>query len=127
MPVRLPEPCVRRIKRNLGRQIVFSIIAVILVLGACNIGLLAQKSEKSSRVVLTSVKPEYPAALQRLQVGGLVRLTVTVLASGTVSKVQVRGGNPILAECAVAAVMKWKYAPAPAETNEEVSLSFTPR
>ncbi len=126
MPVRQPEPRVRRIKRNLGRRIIFS-IAVILVLGACTTGLLAQKSEKSSRVVLTSVKPEYPAALQRLQVGGLVRLTVTVLASGTVSKVQVRGGNPILAECAVAAVMKWKYAPAPAETNEEVSLSFTSR
>lgn len=88
--------------------------------------LLAQKGEKSSRAVLTTVKPEYPAALQRLQVGGLVRLVATVLPSGTVSKVQVRGGNPILAECAVAAVMKWKYAPGPAETNEEIALSFTP-
>jgi TonB family protein len=101
-------------------------MALIFILTACCASVLAQKAEKSSRSVLTTIKPEYPSALQRLQVGGLVRLTATVLPSGTVSKVQVRGGNPILAECAVAAVMKWKYAPGPAETNEEVSLSFTP-
>jgi len=84
-------------------------------------------AQKSARAVLTRVKPEYPEALQRVQVGGLVRLSVTVLPGGTVSKIQVRGGNPILAESAVTAVMKWKFAPAPAETTEEISLSFSPR
>src|SRR5262249_14144938 len=82
--------------------------------------LSAQKSEKSGRKVISSVKPEYPAALQHAQIGGLVRLTATVQANGNVAKVEIRGGNPILAESAVAAVMKWKYAPAGSETNEEI-------
>lgn len=82
--------------------------------------------EKSSRKILVTVKPEYPTALQHAQIGGLVRLTATVLPNGTVSKVQIRGGNPVLAESASVAVMKWKYAPAPTETNEEVSISFSP-
>jgi TonB family protein len=88
--------------------------------------LLAQKAQKAARPVITTVKPDYPAALQHAKIGGLVRLSATVLPNATVSKVQIRGGNPILADCASAAVMKWKYAPAPTETNEEISLSFSP-
>jgi TonB family protein len=91
--------------------------------------LLAQTTtpEESGRKLITTVKPEYPAALQHAQIGGLVRLSATVLANGTVSKVQIRGGNPVLAESAVNAVMKWRYAPGPATTNEEVTVKFTPR
>jgi len=127
MPFRLPAPCLRRVKRNLGRVIAFSILGVIFVLTASSTRMLAQKSDKPARTVLSRVKPEYPEALQRVQVGGLVRLSATVLPSGTVSKVQVRGGNPILAESAVTAVMKWKFVPSAAETTEEISLSFSPR
>jgi TonB family protein len=87
---------------------------------------LAQKASKSDRKVLVTTTPDYPLILQHAQVGGLVRLKATVLASGTVSKVEIMGGNPILAENAVAAVMKWKFAPAPSQTVEDVALSFTP-
>lgn len=76
--------------------------------------------------MIVTVKPEYPEYLRRNQIGGLVRLSATVLPNGTVSKVEIRGGNPILAESASAAVMKWKYAPAASETSEEISLSFSP-
>jgi len=90
--------------------------------------LLAQTTtpEESGRKLIATVKPEYPAALQHAQIGGLLRLTATVLAHGPASKVQIRGRNPVLAESAVAAVMKWRYAPGPAVTNEEVSVKFTP-
>jgi TonB family protein len=86
----------------------------------------AQKTAQPARRVLTTVKPDYPPLLKHEQIGGLVRLGATVLPDGTVSKVEIRGGNPILAECAAAAVMKWKYAPASSQTVEEVSLSFSP-
>jgi TonB family protein len=86
----------------------------------------AQKTEQPTRKVVITVKPEYPPLLKHEQIGGLVRLAATVLPSGTVCKVEVRGGNPILAESATAAVMKWKYAPAASQTVEEVSLSFSP-
>jgi TonB family protein len=88
--------------------------------------LLAQKSPKSDRRVLVSVKPEYSDLLRHAQIGGLVRLKATVSPEGKVSNVDVVGGNPILAESAVKAVMNWKYAPAPAQTIEEISISFTP-
>jgi len=86
--------------------------------------LCAQKG--TGRKVLVQVKPEYPETLKFAQIGGLVRLSATVLPNGNVSQVEVRGGNPILAEKAQAAVMKWKYAPAANQTVEEISLSFSP-
>jgi TonB family protein len=86
----------------------------------------AQKAAKSERKVLVSVKPDYSEILRHAQIGGLVRLKATVAPDGKVTNVMVVGGNPILAESASAAVMRWKYAPAPDQTVEEVSISFTP-
>lgn len=86
----------------------------------------AQKAAKSERKVLVSAKPDYSEILRHAQIGGLVRLKATVAADGKVTSVTVVGGNPILAESASSAVMKWKYAPAPDQTVEEVSISFTP-
>ena len=86
----------------------------------------AQKAAKSERKILVSVKPEYSDLLRRAQIGGLVRLKATVSPDGKVTKVEVVGGNPILAESAVAAVQKWKYAPEAGQTTEEVSISFSP-
>jgi TonB family protein len=126
MSTKLGEQRVRGVERGLGRACVFSAVALLVIVTAWPASLLAQKTEKTGRAVISTVKPEYPVALQHAQIGGLVRLSATVLPNGTVSKVQIRGGNPILAECAAAAVMKWKYAPAPTETNEEVFLSFSP-
>lgn len=88
--------------------------------------LLAQKASKSDRKVLVSVKPEYSDLLRHAQIGGLVRLKATVSPEGKVNNVDVVGGNPILAESAVAAVLKWKFVPAAAQTIEDVSISFSP-
>lgn len=121
-PSRLPE-----VRSAVVRGIVFLALSLVLISSpAWRTSLFAQKAQKPSRAVITTVKPEYPATLQHAQIGGLVRLSATVLPNGNVSKVQIRGGNPILADCASAAVMKWKYAPGPSETIEEVSLSFSP-
>ena len=87
---------------------------------------LAQKSSKSERKAIVITKPDYPDILRRAQVGGVVRLRATVLPNGSVTNVEILGGNPILAENAAAAVKKWKYAPAATQTTEDVSLSFSP-
>jgi TonB family protein len=100
-----------------------ALFAVALLSGATA---FAQNSGKSARKVVVSVKPEYPETLKFAQIGGLVRLAATVQANGTVTQVEIRGGNPILAEKAQAAVMKWKYAPGPTQTVEEISVSFSP-
>lgn len=87
----------------------------------------AQKTPKSTRKVVTEVKPAYPATLKSLHIEGLVRLTAIVLPNGNVADVEVRGGNPILVENAVKAVKNWKYAPAATQTNEEIVLNFSDR
>jgi TonB family protein len=89
--------------------------------------LLAQSTAKTGRKVLVTVQPIYPAILKNGHFEGQVRLDASVLANGTVSKVEIRGGNPIFAQYAVEAVMKWKYTPGPAPTVEEVLFNFNSR
>jgi outer membrane biosynthesis protein TonB len=87
--------------------------------------LLAQSTAvKPHRKVLVMFDPEYPTIMKNGHFDGQVRLDATVAANGIVSKVEIKGGNPILAQCASQAVTRWKYAPAPAQTVEEVIFNF---
>jgi len=49
-----------------------------------------------------------------------------VLPNGSVSEVDIKGGNPMLSQYASQAVMRWKYAPGPDKTVEEVVFNFNP-
>lgn len=84
----------------------------------------AQPEKHSGRKVIHTQTPDYPAVLKSKGIGGVVRLNVRVLGDGTVAHVGILGGNPILAECAIQAVMQWKYAHAASATNEVVVLDF---
>jgi TonB family protein len=107
-----------------------AVAAIVMAFAFCCMGVSpsadAQKASKSERKVVVSVKPEYSDLLKHAQIGGLVRLKATVSAEGKVTKVEVVGGNPILADSASSAVMHWKYAPDASQTVEEVTISFTP-
>src|SRR5215472_3384075 len=86
----------------------------------------AEPTTKSKRKVLVSVQPQYPSVLREGRFEGQVRIAATVLASGSVSKVETLGGNPMFSQFAEAAVKNWKYAPGPAQTVEEVVFNFNP-
>jgi len=85
-----------------------------------------ERVDKSNRRVVRTSEPDYPKIVKHAHIGGSVRLDVTVLASGDVARVELLGGNPIFAESATKAVLKWKYAPAASQTKEEVQINFTP-
>ncbi len=87
---------------------------------------LAQQDAKSDRKLVTRVEPDYPSVLRMRQIGGTVKLEITIKSNGSVDAAKVLGGNPILAESAVTAVKKWKYAPADSSTTTTVSLDFNP-
>jgi TonB family protein len=87
---------------------------------------VAQQDSKEERKLVTRVEPDYPNVLRMRQIGGTVKLEVTINAKGTVDSVKVVGGNPILAESAVTAVKKWKYVSADNSTKTTVSLDFNP-
>jgi TonB family protein len=86
--------------------------------------LAAADTKKTERTLLLRVEPEYPEALRRLRIGGLVRLRVLISPKGSVKDVTLLGGNPILGDSAITAVRKWVYTPAAVETTIEVTVRF---
>jgi TonB family protein len=86
-----------------------------------------QSGTNAERKLVTRVDPEYPDTLQRMQIGGTVRLMVRIAPKGNVDGVQLMGGNPILAESAIKAVKQWIYAPSPSRTISEVIIPFVPK
>ena len=82
------------------------------VLLAASAGVCAGQEITSSRKIVKAVAAQYPSLLKRKGIGGTVKLRVLVSAGGTVKDVQVMGGNPILADCAVKAVKQWVFVSA---------------
>jgi TonB family protein len=84
-------------------------------------------SHHGGRRLITRVEPDYPETLKRLNIGGTVRLQVTIAANGNVENVELLGGNPILGESAMFAVRQWVYAGGHFRTLAEVSIDFDSR
>lgn len=80
----------------------------------------------TERKLLTRIDPAYPEELQKRSIGGVVRLRVTIAANGSVENAELLGGNPVLGEAAITAVVKWKYSSAASRTTAEVSIPFDP-
>ncbi len=99
-------------------------LSLLCAIASPSAWLAAQNSGKTHRKVVMMVEPEYPAVLKNGHFEGQVRLEATVQPNGTVSHVEVKGGNPMLSQYASQAVMKWKYAPGSAQTTEEVVFNF---
>jgi TonB family protein len=78
------------------------------------------------RALLVRVAPDYPDALQKRSIGGIVRLEITISSQGTVESARLLGGNPILAQSAMDAVKNWKYSAAHSRSNMEVTIPFNP-
>jgi len=110
---------------SVGNRLCLAALAVLLgLLAVSTPRLLAQDTAKTHRKVLVMTEPDYPYVLRNGHFEGQVRLAVTVLPNGNVSKVECKGGNPMLAQYASQAVMHWKYAPGPAQTLEEAVFTF---
>jgi protein TonB len=91
--------------------------------GAKSLTVLSDE-DKRERSLVKRVEPEYPDTLKNLNIGGTVRLVITISPKGSVDSVELVGGNPILAESAIQAVRQWVYSPGPSQDRIEVRLSF---
>ena len=87
---------------------------------------VVSRRQGHERTLLTRVEAEYPETLQRLGIGGTVRLQLTISPKGVVEFVSVVGGNPILGEAAMKAVKQWIYSPFPTQTSMLVTIPFEP-
>ena len=87
---------------------------------------LHAQTENNARKIVYRIEPEYPAELKRIGIGGYVRVEATISPNGAVEDATIAGGNPILAEAAVKAVKKWKYAPLDSKTKAKLVFHFSP-
>ena len=78
------------------------------------------------RRLIYKVAPKYPRELKQNDIGGVVRLSISINPNGSVGKISPVGGNPILVDAATLAVKQWKYLPADHPTTTEVQLDFIP-
>lgn len=109
-----------------ARVVVVALCVFLLILIAAGFTPSLSAQDANHRKIVARINPEYPETLRIAQIGGLVRLSVTVSPNGNVTQVEVRGGNPILAEKAQQAVMKWKFAAGSSQTVEDIRISFSP-
>ncbi len=102
--------------------IVFAVLAGVQP-QACS----AQDDQNApTRKVINKVVPAYPQIARSLNLAGTVKLEVLVQSNGSVKSVQVKGGNPLLAQSAQSAVHGWKWEKADRESTEEVQFRFNP-
>jgi TonB family protein len=110
-----------------SRRVARTGLLVCLFASVIGVPLFAQSEDGAGdRKVITRVEPKYPPTLERLYIGGVVRLQVDIAANGTVESAQIIGGNPILGQAAIAAVKQWKYTPGTHKTRQTERLEFDP-
>jgi TonB family protein len=81
---------------------------------------------QSGRKIINKVIPIYPSTARNMRLTGTVKLEVLVLANGTVKSIQVKGGNPLLAQAAQSAARECKWAKSDHESTEAMEFRFTP-
>ena len=123
----LKHEVTNRRTQNESRLLVAFVLLMTSV-SLLSLPLAAQSPEQDSsdRKVITRVEPEYPDALKRLYIGGVVRVEVLVAPNGLVKSTRLLGGSPILGQSTMKAVKQWRYAPATSEETLTVKLEFDP-
>jgi outer membrane biosynthesis protein TonB len=72
------------------------------------------------------VEPIYPEMAKKVNLIGAVKMLAVVAPDGNVKTVEPVGGSPILLQSAQNAILKWKFAPASAESKELIEIHFRP-
>ena len=106
--------------RRHGRLLFFgSVMAVIIF------AFHPASAQATLRKVKNRVDPVYPDLAKRNNISGSARVELLITTDGRVKDVKVLGGNPVLVDAVIAAVMKWKYEPAAEESSVVIKFDFT--
>lgn len=102
------------------------LVMAIVAIGAIFVPNATCQQLKPARAIVSRVVPSYPDLARNLRLEGTVKVIASVAPNGTVKAVQGAGGHPLLLKAAQDAIYKWKFAPAPQETQELIELRFHP-
>ena len=80
-------------------------------------------------LLINRIEPTYPPLAQQARIQGVVVLTAIIGKDGSVQRLQVVSGHPLLAPAAIAAVKQWRYKPfvlngAPLEVETTITVTF---
>jgi len=80
--------------------------------------------------LIQQVRPVYPPDAKAQGIQGRVRMNATIAKDGTVEKLELVEGEPILAQAAMDAVRQWVYQPTllngePVEVQTVIDVNFT--
>ena len=80
--------------------------------------------------LIRQVRPVYPPLARQARIQGTVKLTAIIAKNGTIQKLEVLGGHPLLIPAALSAVKQWRYRPTllngqPVEVVTQVDVNFT--
>jgi protein TonB len=81
-------------------------------------------------MLLHYVKPPYPPLARAARISGTVRLTAIIATDGSIQRLQVISGHPLLVKSAIDAVQQWRYKPTllngdAVEVITEIDVNFT--
>ncbi len=76
------------------------------------------------------VLPAYPALARAARIQGPVVLQAVISTQGTIERLRVLSGHPMLAGAAIDAVSQWRYRPyvlnnEPVEVETQITLNFS--
>ena len=97
-----------------------TVILLVISLAASNL------SGQEARKTISQATPVYPEMARQFRLSGTVKIQVVVAPDGRVKETKLIGGHPLLAESAMAALKKWKFAPSNTETTQVVEFNFKP-
>lgn len=87
--------------------------------------------EKVQQAMLTHhVAPAYPPLAKQARIAGAVRFKILIDADGSITKIELISGHPLLVQAALDAVRQWRYKPTllngtPVQVLTQVDVNFT--
>jgi protein TonB len=87
-------------------------------------------SHMSEGDIIHKVQPVYPALARSAHIQGTVLLQAVISRQGTIEKLRVLSGHPMLAGAAIDAVSQWRYRPyilnnEPVEVETQITVNFS--
>jgi protein TonB len=80
--------------------------------------------------IVKQVRPVYPALARQARIQGTVKLTAEIAKDGSIQKLDVLSGHPLLIPSALQAVKQWRYKPTllngqAVEVLTQIDVNFT--
>jgi protein TonB len=80
--------------------------------------------------LINKVQPMYPPLARQTRISGTVKLHAIIGKDGTVQRLEVQSGHPLLVQAAQDAVRQWRYQPTllngePVEVDTEIDVIFS--